>query len=433
MNAVANIARPQQQLGMLAKMASRYEMDAGELEHTIAATIMPPNATQAEFLALLMVASVYNLNPITKEIYAFPKKGGGIVPVVSIDGWISLVNSHPKFKGMEFEPGFSAKGDLISYTCRLWRTDREMATVVTEYLDECYRGTDPWKMKHRMLRHKALIQCARYAFGFSGIYDEDEGHAIAEVRDVAPRRQPPTAPKLIEAKPEAEGVKHDPETGEIDAGAQQETQREPEKAKPAETKQEPKPAAKSTPKAAPKVEQQQDQQADDTYNPKPILAQIQAHFDECDSEERLELVREKLVLPLLEKLTRSDQEAAKHIYNLAQERIAAADAKRVQDDQQQDEKGGAGEAIEAGGSAEDDTFPGDLPSKASAGTVKTPWEMTLEEYEAHVSAYTKAATDGEALKSQFNAEFKARERFLNDDRKRIRKIVYDRIDELNGY
>ena len=31
-----------------------------------------------------------------------------------------------------------------------------------------------------MLRHKALIQCARIAFGFAGIYDEDEGQRIRE-------------------------------------------------------------------------------------------------------------------------------------------------------------------------------------------------------------------------------------------------------------
>ena len=52
---------------------------------------------------------------------------------------------------------------------------------MTEYYSECVRSTDPWKMKHRMLRHKALIQAARYAFGFSGIYDEDEGAKIAEI------------------------------------------------------------------------------------------------------------------------------------------------------------------------------------------------------------------------------------------------------------
>jgi hypothetical protein len=33
-----------------------------------------------------------------------------------------------------------------------------------------------------MLRHKAMIQCARYAFGFSGIQDEDEANdTIARV------------------------------------------------------------------------------------------------------------------------------------------------------------------------------------------------------------------------------------------------------------
>jgi hypothetical protein len=37
-----------------------------------------------------------------------------------------------------------------------------------------------------MLRHKAMIQAARYAFGFSGIYDEDEGSKIAEMRDITP-------------------------------------------------------------------------------------------------------------------------------------------------------------------------------------------------------------------------------------------------------
>ena len=35
-----------------------------------------------------------------------------------------------------------------------------------------------------MLRHKAFIQAARMAFGFSGIYDEDEAERIAEARVV---------------------------------------------------------------------------------------------------------------------------------------------------------------------------------------------------------------------------------------------------------
>jgi RecT family len=47
--------------------------------------------------------------------------------------------------------------------------------TVTEYLAECWRDSEPWiRWPRRMLRHKALIQCARYAFGFSGIIDQDE-------------------------------------------------------------------------------------------------------------------------------------------------------------------------------------------------------------------------------------------------------------------
>jgi hypothetical protein len=32
-----------------------------------------------------------------------------------------------------------------------------------------------------MLRHKALIQCARLAFGYGGIYDQDEAERIIEI------------------------------------------------------------------------------------------------------------------------------------------------------------------------------------------------------------------------------------------------------------
>ena len=45
-------------------------------------------------------------------------------------------------------------------------------------------------MERRMLRHKATIQGARVAFGFSGITDEDEAAAtpgLAGARDVTPK------------------------------------------------------------------------------------------------------------------------------------------------------------------------------------------------------------------------------------------------------
>lgn len=49
---------------------------------------------------------------------------------------------------------------------------------------ECQRNTQPWKSHpKRMLRHKAMIQCARLAFGFTGIYDQDEAERIVETKD----------------------------------------------------------------------------------------------------------------------------------------------------------------------------------------------------------------------------------------------------------
>jgi hypothetical protein len=56
---------------------------------------------------------------------------------------------------------------------------------VIEYMSECFRQTDPWKKwPNRMLRHKAAIQAARYAFGFSGIMEPDE---YDRMKDVSPQ------------------------------------------------------------------------------------------------------------------------------------------------------------------------------------------------------------------------------------------------------
>jgi len=81
-------------------------------------------------------------------------------------------------------------GAIFSVTCKIMRKDRAHPTVVTEYLSECIRNTDPWKKPVRMLRHKAAIQCARYAFGLGGIMEQDEAEAALGERDVTPRQEP---------------------------------------------------------------------------------------------------------------------------------------------------------------------------------------------------------------------------------------------------
>ncbi len=160
-------------------MAARFSVEPDKLLSTLKSTVFK-NATNDELLALVVVANEYGLNPLTKEIYAFPAKGGGIVPVISIDGWANMANSNPQYDGLDFEWEHDDEGKLVSCTCLIYRKDRSRPIKVTEYLSECKRGTEPWKMEHRMLRHKALSQCVRIAFGFGGVYDEDEAKEVAE-------------------------------------------------------------------------------------------------------------------------------------------------------------------------------------------------------------------------------------------------------------
>lgn len=182
----------------VAIMAERLSVEPAELQSIVMNTLMPGGnvrVTNEQFLSFMAVANEYQLNPMTKEIYAFPNRGG-IQPIVSIDGWLKIINSHPQFNGMEFKDNLN-DGVLMSITCRMFRSDRDHAIEVTEYLSECKKNTEPWnKWPARMLRHKATIQAARYAFGFSGIVDPDEAERIQSVHDVDEKDITPTAPQL---------------------------------------------------------------------------------------------------------------------------------------------------------------------------------------------------------------------------------------------
>lgn len=181
----------------LQAVATRLAVNEQELQNIVMNTIMPNkgnNVSNEQFLSFMSVANEYKLNPLTKEIYAFPAKGGGIQPIVSIDGWLKIINTHPDFDGMEFKDNVDANGNLISITCRMYRKERKHPTEMTEYLSECKKNSEPWNQwPSRMLRHKATIQAARYAFGLSGIIDPDEAERYQDVgvieKDVTPKAQ----------------------------------------------------------------------------------------------------------------------------------------------------------------------------------------------------------------------------------------------------
>ena len=145
-------------------MASRFSLgdNGAELLSSLKQTAFKGQVSDSQMMAPLVVANQYGLNPWTKEIYAFPDRQNGIVPVVGVDGWSRIINNHPEFDGMEFDQ------DEESCTCSIFRKDRSRPIRVTEWMAECKReGVGPWKSHpRRMLRHKSMIQCSRIAFGF---------------------------------------------------------------------------------------------------------------------------------------------------------------------------------------------------------------------------------------------------------------------------
>lgn len=192
---------------LVKKFADKFNFpDEKKLIDTLKATafkIKEGVVTDEQMSALLIVADQYGLNPFTKEIFAYPDKQNGIVPVVSVDGWSRIINQHPDMDGLEFVYSDDIVTDLPDakscsswIECVIYRKGRSHPVRVKEFLDEVYRpafeGTNknngqpykvsgPWQSHtKRMLRHKSLIQCSRIAFGFVGIYDQDEAERIIE-------------------------------------------------------------------------------------------------------------------------------------------------------------------------------------------------------------------------------------------------------------
>jgi phage recombination protein Bet len=209
---------------LMAQFAAKFNVEPDKMMSALKATAFKTGrdseVTNEQMLALILVANQYGLNPFTKELFAFPDQKG-IVPVVSVDGWIRIINERPELESIEFVYAETeAAADVPAWIeCRITRKDRSAPIVVREYLDECRRETGPWKSHpSRMLRHKALIQCARVAFGFSGIHDPDEAERIANAIDVTPQAAKPRteAPRARAEAPAIEGTSTD--AGQAPAG-----------------------------------------------------------------------------------------------------------------------------------------------------------------------------------------------------------------------
>jgi len=157
--------------------------------------------SQHDLQRLLLAAERLGLDPLGGEIYAVPGGPDGAGPallVLGVDGWCRVLNAHPAYQGVEFREGpnressahgtpgagqaMADDGGLPAWVeCTLHRKDRRVPTTVREYMAEARSDSPAW-LSHprRMLRHKALVQCARVAFGLAGLHDPDEARRVQE-------------------------------------------------------------------------------------------------------------------------------------------------------------------------------------------------------------------------------------------------------------
>ena len=217
---------------LTSRLAARFGIDESKMMSGLRATAFRTKdaITNEQMMALCVVAEQYGLNPWTKEIYAFPTKGGGIVPVVGVDGWSRIINSSAQFDGMDYEYSSEIVESAEHKPCPAWvkctihRKDRAHPISVTEYLDECYQPVKvsqygpvigPWQTHtKRFLRHKVTIQCARMALGFVGIFDTDEAERIIEGEILHMESKPKRSTSVMQTVIDEQKTSADPQVVE---------------------------------------------------------------------------------------------------------------------------------------------------------------------------------------------------------------------------
>lgn len=194
-NQIRRTAVPDQLNSLVGRMAAEYGVDKAKLYSTLANSIFAQGGkdrngsyqvktpTPEEMMSLLIVADRFKLDPFTKQIFAFSSRGK-VVPIVSVDGWLALLNRQPDYNGLtvEFSNDLVEIGGVkLPEYCQvsIHRKSLTRPVVISEYATEVFQPTEVWKKyPRRMMRHKAIIQCARIAFSISGIYDREEAESI---------------------------------------------------------------------------------------------------------------------------------------------------------------------------------------------------------------------------------------------------------------
>lgn len=162
---------------------------------------------QSDVERLFWLAERLGLDPLERDVVAiaqpepFPPSVGFMI---TVDGWVKLLHRHPRFRGLAFE---EAEGDQpgrpVWVSCTLYWEGFSCPWVVREWACEHRSLHESWlHYPHRMLRHKALAQCARLALGLGSGYWAG-GEELGALADDTP--QSPVAGQAKGAEPPARG------------------------------------------------------------------------------------------------------------------------------------------------------------------------------------------------------------------------------------
>ena len=120
-------------------------------------------------IRLLHLMNKYQLDPWSEELVCYRDEAQEIHLLITIDGWYKIINQQVSFSGMSLREAATCTEGIPDWIeCCIYRHDRILPTIVKEYLIELQTSQDSWQqMPRRMLRHRAIQQCARLAFGIS--------------------------------------------------------------------------------------------------------------------------------------------------------------------------------------------------------------------------------------------------------------------------
>lgn len=180
---------------MVKEIAEQYKLSAERFltsSLTILSSRLSRDMKESEVLAMCSLMKRYHLDPFAGHLYlreTFEGQSSTILPVLKIDGWLTMLNGQEQFDGLEFaysdemipnpldnvEDPSAGRKVPVWMEASIFRKDRTRPTVVREYFLEVYQNSESWRaMGCRQLRHKSIIQCSRVAFGLGGLFDEDD-------------------------------------------------------------------------------------------------------------------------------------------------------------------------------------------------------------------------------------------------------------------